>query len=300
MIKIFFLILLLGGGLFLFNLYDPFDMKLFDEEKEVVVETKKPVEKKALTAKDFFLKGKENLKSNNYKMAISNFSRTLELDPNYVEAYKERALAKDKSGDFEGSKKDYEKYILMLEHQNEEGNESKRNELKSLIKEINKKVTNKQYNEAVTDLSNIIDSYSKYPEGYVARGDVYFILKKYKQALDDYQKASSFGDKTFVLYLKLANTKYELGLYQDSIKDYLKILNLDSNYEYAYYKLTGAYIFTEDFNAALKSLNNYVNVSSTKNIKTNDYEKWIAVLNKYTENETIRDLKSDLKKLRFI
>ena len=114
MLKIFFLILLLGGGLFLFNLYDPFDMKLFDEEKEVVVETKKPVEKKALTAKDFFLKGKENLKANNYKMAISNFSRTLELDPNYVEAYKERALAKDKNGDFEGSKKDYEKYILMF------------------------------------------------------------------------------------------------------------------------------------------------------------------------------------------
>ena len=42
-------------------------MKLFDEEKEVVVETKKPVEKKALTAKDFFLKGKENLKANNYQ-----------------------------------------------------------------------------------------------------------------------------------------------------------------------------------------------------------------------------------------
>lgn len=300
--KIILLMLLLGVGIYLFDLYNPFGIKLFDIEdsKKEVIETKKPVEKKPLTAKDFFLKGEGNLKANNYKMAITNFSKALELDPGLIEAYKERALAKDKNGDFDGSKQDYEKYIEMLEEQNEEGAEEKRKELQKLIAATNKKVINKQYDQAITELSNTIDSYSKYPDGYIARGDVYFILKKYKQALDDYQKSLSFGNKTFALYLKLANTKYELSLYKDAIKDYLTVLNLNSKYEYAYYKLTGSYIFTEDFNAALKTINDYTKISSTKKIKIDDYNKWTGVLNKYTENETIRDLKSELKKLKFV
>jgi tetratricopeptide (TPR) repeat protein len=188
----------------------------------------------------------------------------------------------------------------MIEIQNKEGNEENRKVLKKLIAETNKKIVNKKYDDAIADLSNIIDSYSNYPDGYVARADVYFILKKYNLALSDYQKALSLGDKTFLLYLKSANTRYELGLYKDSVKDYLNVLNLKSNYEYAYYKLIGAYIFTEDFNAALKTLNKYTQISSTKNIKINDYENWINVLNKYTENEVIRDLKSNLKKLKFV
>ena len=298
--KIILLILLLCVGIYLFDLYNPFDIKLFNDEKEVVVETKKPVAKKSLTAKDFFLKGKENLKSNNYKMAILNFSRTLELDPNYVEAYQERALAKDKSGDFEGSKKDYEQYIILLEQRNKKENNEVQKELLNLIENANKKVNTKQYDEAIVELSDIIYSYPKHPDGYIARADIYVITKKYKQAFDDYQKALSLGNNTFVLYLKLANTKYELGLYKDAIRDYLYILNQNSNYEYAYYKLIGAYIFTEDFNNALKILNSYINISSSKSIKATDYDKWISILNKYTENETIRDLKSELKKLKFV
>ncbi len=302
--KLILLVILLCVGVYLFDLYNPFGIKLFEEDvsykKEVPVEPKKPIEKKPLTAQDFFLKGEGNLKANNYKTAILNFSRALELDPSYAEAYKERALAKDNTGDFEGSKQDYEKYIEMIEIQNKEGNEEERKELKKLIAETNKKVVNKKYDEAIVDLSNIIDSYSKYPDGYIARADVYFILKKYEQALNDYKRALVLGNNTFALYLKLANTEYELELYKDSIKDYLTLLKSNSKYEYAYYKLIGAYIFDEDFNAALKILNDYIKISSTQHIKTTDYDKWIGVLNKYSENETIRDLKSDLKKLKFI
>ena len=292
--------ILLGASIYLFDLYNPFGIKLFNTKESVVVEAKNSVAKRTLTARDFFLKGEENLKANNYSMAILNFSKTLELDPNYIEAYNKRALAKDKNGDFDGSKKDYEKYMTMSEQRNTEENVEKKKKLKKLIEEINKEIVNKQYDKAIVDLSNIINSYSKLPDGYVARADVYFILKKYNQALTDYQKALSFGDKSFALYLKLANTKYELGLYKDSIKDYRTTLNLNSNYEYSYYKLIGAYIFTEDFNAALKTLNDYIKISSTRNIKISDYEKWISVLNRYTENEIISYLKRDLKKLKFV
>lgn len=305
--KVIFLILLVVLFLYLFNLYNPFDIKLFNEDdsytKEFTVEkAKKSVQKKEKTptARDYFLKGKENLKTHNYKGAILNFSKAIELDSNYIEAYKERALAKDKIDDFDGSKKDYEQYLLILEQQNQKENEEIQQELLKLIEGAQNKANNKQYNEAIVELSNIIYSYPKHPAGYIARADIYFTMKKYKQALDDYQKALSLSNKNLSLYLKLANTKYELELYKDAIQDYIYILNSNSNYEYAYYKLIGAYIFTEDFNKALKILEDYINISKTKNINTKDYDKWLNVLNKYTENETIRDIKSNLKKLKFV
>ena len=295
---------LIAVFLFLFNHYNPFGIKLFNEDsfyqKEVVVETKKPVKKKVSTAKDYFLQGERNLDNSNYKTAISNFSKAIELDPDYLEAYKERASAKDKVGDFEGSKEDYEKYMILLDEKNKEENDSLRAELKKLVAETRKKIFNKNFEDAINDSTDIIETYPKFSDGYIVRGDTFFSMQKYQNALDDYKKALSLGDKTFVLYLKLANTEYELKLYKESISDYIHTLNLNPNYEYAYYKLIGAYIFTDDFSNALKSLNNYTKFSSTKVIKTNDYSDWIESLNRFTENETIRDLKSGLKKLKFV
>ncbi|MBR3628057.1 MAG: tetratricopeptide repeat protein, partial [Elusimicrobia bacterium] len=192
---------------------------------------------------------------------------------------------------------------ILFDKQNKEEYEKIKSELNNLINKIREKIVNKKYDEALMDSRNIIDSYPKYPNGYIIRGDVYFAMQKYKQALDDYKKAlslSSNNNKNFNLYLKLANTEYELESYKDSIDYYLKVINLKPNYEYAYYQLTGAYIFIENFNNALNCVEKYTKISKTKKIKVSDYSKWTSILNKYTENETIRDLKKILKELSFI
>ena len=303
--KIIFLGVLIFVSLFLLKLYNnPFN-KNYSNKQDTVVQQKekekKTIQQKSLTAKDYFLKGNRSLKNNNIKMAILNYSKAIELDPNYIEAYKERALAKDKDGDFEGSKKDYEQYINLLEKPQKEEYEKTKHELNIVIDKIRKQIVNKEYSDAIEESTNIIESYPKYPNGYTIRGDTYFSMQEYKQALDDYKKALSLSlENKFTLYLKLANTEYELGLYKDAIRNYLYILNLNSNYEYAYYKLIGAYIFNEDFNNALTILRKYTKISKTKKIQVKDYSQWIAILNKYTENENIRDLKKNLKELNFV
>lgn len=307
--KLIFLLFLLLLLLFLFNKYNSFNINIFNTEKENVAVEKEvpPVEKKVQhkqqkkTPQTYFEIGKTHLKNKNFDMAISNFSKAIELDPNFIEAYKERALAKDRKKDFNGSQEDYKQYMLLLERQNKEEYEKAKQDIKNSVDEVRKKIVNKKYDEAIEDSNNIIETYPKYPNGYTIRADTYFSMQKYKSALDDYKKALSLspGNKNFNLYLKLADTEYELELYKEAIDNYLKIINLNPNYEYAYYKLLGAYIFNENFNKALDILNEYTKISKTKNIQIQDYSQWTAVLNKYTENETIRDLKKDLKKLNF-
>ena len=305
--KLIFLLFLIITFIFLFNFYNENGLNIFGNkkekaiQKEIIVPKEKPKQTKK-TPQAYFSIGEKHLNNKNFKSAISNFSKAIELDPKYAEAYKQRALAKDEIEDFTGSKEDYDQYMLLMEQQNKEEYEKVKYELNILVDKIRKKIFNKKFDEALTDSSNIIETYPSYPNGYIIRADTYFSMQKYKQAYEDYKKALSLylGNKNFDLYLKLANTEYELELYKDSINNYLHVINLKSNYEYAYYKLLGAYIFVEDFNNALDILKKYKKISKTKKITVTDYSKWIAILNKYTENETIRDLKKGLKELNFI
>lgn len=305
--QLIFLIFLIVLFVYVFNSYNPFGIKIFGNTKPVYVKEEPVVNKEKIkkdnikiTPQTYFLRGKENLKNNNIKQAISNFSKAINLDPNYYEAYKERALAKDKLGDLNGAQKDFEQYMILLEEFNKEKNEKVYYEMTQSIKEGYSLLYEEKSDEAIYYFTNLLDTYAYYPDVYVARGDTYFVMTKYEQALSDYKKAISLGNKTIIIYLKLANTKYELAKYKDCIEDYLYVLKLDPDYEYAHYKLIGAYIFIEDFNNALKSLNNYINSSYSKQIRVSDYSKWNDILNKYTENETTRDIKNNLKNLKFV
>lgn len=308
--KIIFLIFLIILFLYLFDLYNPFGIKiinLFENnnttyiKKDVVVKKEKKKQHK-LSPQEYFSIGEKHLENNKFEKAITNFSKAIELEPNYIEAYKGRSLAKDRIRDYVGSKEDYEQYLILLNKKNKEEYEEIKPELNNLVDNVRKKIINKKYNDALTESKNIIDTYPKYPNGYIIRADTYFSMQQYKQALNDYKKALSVSleDKNFTLYLKIANTEYELELYKEAINDYSYLTSLNSNYDYAYYKLTGAYILIENFNKALNSLEKYIKTSKTKKIQIKDFSKWMTVLNKYTENETIRDLKKDLKELNFV
>ena len=49
------------------------------------------------------------------------------------------------------------------------------------------------------------------------------------------------------------------------------------------------------------SMKKYINCSEDKNIQTNDFNAWDTILNKYANNDlTIRDLKNNLKSLKFV
>ncbi|MEI8186381.1 MAG: tetratricopeptide repeat protein [Chlorobiaceae bacterium] len=62
-------------------------------------------------AKSFLLSGEAKFKSKDFNGAIADYTKALELNPKYVEAYLNRGLAKRSVGDAEGAKVDLKKSI---------------------------------------------------------------------------------------------------------------------------------------------------------------------------------------------
>lgn len=307
--KIILALLVFGCFLFAFEYFDPLEMgvKFLEDDylyatREVVVDkTKKNSLANQLTAKDYFAMGQKCMQKGKYKLAIEYFTKAIKLDPVFYDAYKERALAKDKIQDYTGAKKDYETYMKLRDRLNSAQIEKEKRMLRNNLILANRKVADKKYEEAIVDFTNIINSYPKHPDGYIARADTYVLLNKYAEALKDYNKALAITNvPNITLYLKTGETAYKLKKYSEAINNYIQIVRLSPNYEYAHYKMVGAYIFIEKFDKALDSLKKYVNYSREKNIQTSDYNEWEKVLNKYENDTNIRDLKSQLKSLKFV
>jgi tetratricopeptide (TPR) repeat protein len=188
----------------------------------------------------------------------------------------------------------------LLNQQNAHQNEIIRKDIDNIMKGAYKKINEKKYNEAITILNNVIDTYPKFPDGYIAKADINFILKNYKNSLIDYNKAINLGNSTPELYLKIANTQYNLGLFKDAASNYIQFLRINPQDEYAYYRLMGSYIFIEDFKKAFDYLQKYKDYSITKDIQISDFNEWDNILNKYKKYDLIRDLENGLKSLKFV
>lgn len=63
----------------------------------------------AQNAKKYFSSGEKFLKANNYVEAISNFSKCIELEPNFTKAYLLRAACYEQSGKKSEAAEDYKR-----------------------------------------------------------------------------------------------------------------------------------------------------------------------------------------------
>ena len=65
------------------------------------------------TADDYYNKGISKFNLKDYKGAISEFSKTIILNPNYADAYINRGISKKKTLDYTGAIADYNKAIQL-------------------------------------------------------------------------------------------------------------------------------------------------------------------------------------------
>ncbi len=303
--KIIFLILLLILGFYLFNKYKSFygigvseqkiNSTLIEQENSMPLQIPEPK-----TDKGYLTRGNTKFKNKDYKAAIEDYTKAIELNKNFAQAFQSRGLAKDKINDFIGAKKDYEKAIEIKSSLNKKRNQAAYRDLKIRISQAEKKILLKDYENAMKDYNLAVEMYPQYPDGYVSRGDLKYILKDYNGALFDYDKALVMSSN-FELYYKRGNAKYNLNDYKNAVKDYKMSINLNGNYEKTYYKLSGALIFCEKFEEASSMLRRFMEKTQTPYIYAGDFYSWNNILNKYHNNNSfIRDIKNDIKKLKVL
>mgnify|MGYP001422678778 CR=1 FL=1 len=135
------------------------------------------------TAKDYYDIGLKKVNSENYYGAIADYSKAIELNPNYAIAFNDRGAAKKKLEDYDGAIADYSKAI-----------ELNPNYLNAYYNRGNSKFNLKDYDGAIADFTKAIELNPNFADAYANRGTSKWYLKQ--NYCPDYKKACELGDCT--------------------------------------------------------------------------------------------------------
>jgi len=157
--------------------------------------------------------------SKDYPKAIDDYNKAISLDDKYTDAYNNRGIVWYNMGDYSKSMEDYNKAIQL-------------NDKYALVYNNRGLVWQalKDYTKAIDDYSKAILFDDKYTDAYYNRGNAYYASYNYQKAIEDFNKVVTLDDKYTDAYVSRGNAWYALNNYKNAIADYDKAIQLDENY----------------------------------------------------------------------
>ncbi len=211
---------------------------------------------------DYLITGNENLQNGDYLIAIANYSKVIEIDPNYSDAYNKRGMAQGMLGKYNNSIEDLDQAIKL----NPNNAEFYNNRGSSLGKLEN-------YNEALEDLNQAISLDSTDEFSYFNRGVVKVNLDMYQTAIEDLNKSIYLNPSKALTYYYRGTAKLLLTKYNDAVNDFNNAIKLDSNDELSYhnrgqanFNLNKYKLAIEDYSKAIEINPKYLSPYLTRGI----------------------------------
>ena len=201
------------------------------KQKEEAVPSQRPVQKASLDVekvdlnKDFFFHfnlGLRFQKQRKYRLAIDQYRRAIDIQPNFAQAYNNLGGVYFLSGSYPEAVEEYKKAI----------------ELKPDYAEA-------YYNlamvyEATGEINRAIDSYKMvigvrpdHERAHQGLGGAYKSLKDYSKAAKEYRRALKINPHDPITHNLLGNVYFLSGKVDEAIREYQEALRLKSDYEYA-------------------------------------------------------------------
>ncbi len=186
----------------------------------------------AQTAKQYYKAGEDFTKAMNYKDAIVQFTRAIELDPDFEKAYISRANAYSRRGEHKSAAEDYDR-ALVFEDKDEE------------IYYFSGKEWHLQGNNqfALIKLTTAINMKRNFLEAYQVRQVVYMDMEEYEKALEDCQKCLKLKEDEKA-YFNLAQVYEKLGMdieaeeaYKLSLQKNRRVISTHFSYAQLLYRL---------------------------------------------------------------
>jgi tetratricopeptide (TPR) repeat protein/V8-like Glu-specific endopeptidase len=202
---------------------------------------------------DFLIKGNEKLNNKDFRGALADYSEAIKLDPNYVDAYNNRGLARSELGDKQGALADYNQ-ALKINPNYAEAYGNRGNARSDL--------GDKQ--GAIADFNQALKINSNLAEAYYNRGVTRSDLGDKQGAIADYTQALKINSNYAEAYYNRGVTRSDLGDQQGAIADYNQAIKINPNYAKAYYnrgivrnQLGDQQGAVADYNQAIKINPNY-------------------------------------------
>jgi len=187
---------------------------------------------------EFYVKGLSKAKLKDYRGAIADYDKALEISPvGYLRPYFSRGIAKEILKDYWGAIADYSKIIeeeqslwypsideakdllednigiLVYCHFSQQNIYPERLKIIAYLKRARAKAELKDYTGAMADYSKIIAISPSYDAavGYLNRARAKADLKDYRGAIEDYDKAIEIIKDCTIAYLNRGLAKFKLG-----------------------------------------------------------------------------------------
>jgi class 3 adenylate cyclase/Tfp pilus assembly protein PilF len=155
--------------------------------------------------------------------ALRRFDDAIRAQPDFIDAYVERAEARRRLVQYELSLEDCNK-IIQLKPEEPRGYNC-RGFGRQLLK---------QYEASLPDFSEAIRRNPNFALAYGNRGTTYNLLQQYDRALQDFNEAIRLMPRNPPLYIKRGNAYSNLKQYDDAIRDYTTAIRLKPDNMNAY------------------------------------------------------------------
>ena len=266
---------------------------------------------------DYNVRGTSKAQFGNFKEAIIDFNKELQINENNDQAYANRGKAKDELGDLEGAIADLNKAIELKPEEHDyyihRGNTKvKMKNFNGAIDDCTKAISLEpkdatlyahragiyqlaaNYENALTDFSRAIDLKPNYALYYMHRATLYDYLNQSKNALQDIDKSIKIEPRN-VKYINMKGIfEKKYGETKSAIECFNKAISINPNYYEPYVELAIVYDVNKNYNLALENFSNaikFYDKESTKELanlynnrgtiygKTNDFNNAINDFN---------------------
>ena len=168
-----------------------------------------------------------------YKSAIAQFDKAIQLNPNFANFYYRRGLAKDKLGNHEGAIDDIKRGIKLDRQRTEP--------VEAYLALGAVKLTSGDYEGAITDFDKAIRQTPKFVAAYHARAMARSQLSDYQGAIVDLDKAIKIDPEDANMYNSRASVRFGFGqseaeqgktmkardLYEAAIEDFTHAISIN-------------------------------------------------------------------------
>jgi len=200
----------------------------FKQEIEKIMERmatteKERKERNRMTAWDYNREGERCYSLKQYKEAVENYTRAIQLQANNSIFYNNRGCSYDNLREYDKAISDYNKAI-ELDPFNSTAYYNRGYTYNNL----------KEYEKAISDYGKAIELSPNNATAYNNRGSIYIVLGRTDEAISDLNKAIELKAEVANPYKHLGNIYKEQGDYTKSIEFLSKAIELDLKYKEAY------------------------------------------------------------------
>ena len=176
-----------------------------------------------------------------YRGAIVDYNKAIELDPEFIDAYYNRGCSKHKLQDYIGAIEDLTKVIELDSAVN----------IAYYGRGLSKYLLH-EYTEAIADFNKAIDLNPYEKKAYYFRGLSKQKLLDNRGAITDYNQTIELDSDFINAYKSRGICKFELKDYRGAVIDFNKVIELDPNNKEAYkHRGTSKYMLEEINEACL-------------------------------------------------